>query len=45
MGAIDGVWGDKSKVAAKAFQEHCHIDANGIMNEETVLRLFGLVEI
>jgi GH25 family lysozyme M1 (1,4-beta-N-acetylmuramidase) len=45
MGAIDGVWGDKSKAAAKAFQQYCHIDDNGIMNEETVLRLFGLVEI
>jgi len=44
-GAIDGIWGDKSKAAAKAFQEKCRIDANGIMNEETVLRLFGLVEI
>ncbi len=44
-GNIDGIWGNKSKAAAKAFQMHCNIDANGIMNEETVLRLFGLVEI
>lgn len=44
-GNIDGIWGNKSKAAAKAFQEKCKIDANGIMNEETVLRLFGLVEI
>lgn len=42
-GNIDGIWGNKSKAAAKAFQTHCNIDASGIMNEETVLRLFGLV--
>jgi len=44
-GNIDGIWGDKSKAAARAFQKLCNIDASGIMNEETVLRLFGLVEI
>jgi GH25 family lysozyme M1 (1,4-beta-N-acetylmuramidase) len=44
-GAIDGVWGPKSMAATEAFQAKCNIDANGIMNEETVLRLLGLVEI
>ena len=39
---IDGSWGTKSRAAAKAFQKDQGIDVNGIMNAETVLRLFGL---
>lgn len=41
-GAIDGVWGPKSRAAAEAFQQAKGIDANGIMGSETVKRLFGL---
>lgn len=39
---IDGSWGPKSQAAAKAFQRDQGIDVNGIMNADTVLRLFGL---
>lgn len=41
-GAIDGIWGVKSMAAAEDFQRAKGIDANGIMNADTVLRLFGL---
>jgi peptidoglycan hydrolase-like protein with peptidoglycan-binding domain len=41
-GAIDGIWGVKSMAAAEDFQRSKNIDANGIMNADTVLRLFGL---
>lgn len=40
-GAIDGYWGPKSIAAAKALQKKFGMDENGIMNEETVLALFG----
>lgn len=38
---VDGYWGPKSIAAAKALQKKFGLDENGVMNEETVLALFG----
>jgi peptidoglycan hydrolase-like protein with peptidoglycan-binding domain len=41
-GGLDGVFGDKTAVATKAFQSKCGIASDGIAGRQTILKAMGL---
>ena len=38
-GAIDGIWGEKSRQATEDFQRSCGLDPDGVFGEETARRI------